>query len=210
LLLLVASVFVTSCRRAPFVYLREKGEDVRVLLFVIVSVLVANAVCPVQAQEQQKQPQQWQQGQQGRQGWRGAVAWPPELREKAQKLWSLDQKLAEAEKTAMDTEADLKTSRQNIQVLLEEVAKQVRELEEKTDDAVMKANPELEASVKEKRTLLAELEDQMGQYKNRLWLMRLGRLFGAGPGRGGWPPGGQRPPGAGQGGPQPPPAEQPK
>jgi DNA repair exonuclease SbcCD ATPase subunit len=134
----------------------------------------------------------------------------PEIREKFQKLSSIDQKLAEAEKAAAEKNPDIKTARENLLVLLDEVAKQVRELEEKTDDAVVKASPDLAASVKEKQTILAELEDQMAQYKSRIWLMRLSRVFGAGQGRGGWGQGHMGQPGAGPGAPQAPPAEQPK
>jgi len=129
-------------------------------------------------------------GQQQRQG--GVMS--PEVREKYQQLGTLDQKLGQAERDAMDNNSELWNLRKYIQETLEDVAKKAQELEEKLGDAAAKSSAESAQAVKDRRALLGELENQWGpQNKGRFWLMRVNRHLAGGPGAGQRPQGGAQP-----------------
>ena len=124
---------------------------------------------------------------------------PPEMRQKFEQLRNVEQGLREAQAKAIEANPDLQAMRQEIRDSLEALIEKVRTFEQKVDDAVVKASPDSEQLVKEKRQLLGELEEQAGPGKNMLWMPRLRALFG-GPGPGGpGGPGGGRPPGGGPG-----------
>lgn len=123
----------------------------------------------------------------------------PEMRQKFEQLRNVDQRLWEAQAKAIEANPELQAMRQEIRDSFDALIEKVRTFEQKVDDAVVKAPPDWEQLVKEKRQVLGELEEQAGPGKNMLWMSRLRALLG-GPGPGGpGGPGGGRPPGEGPG-----------
>jgi len=186
----------------------------RHIVSIVCVALLMGLIGLAQAQEgQKKAPEGQPQGQPGQGGGRGGGGggfMDPELRQKFQELRDIEQKLEAAEAKARETDPDLKKLHDKIQTSIEELASTLREYDQKTDDLVVKASPDLAQSVTEKRAILEELEAKMGERASGFWLMRMGRAFGIGFGRGGRPggPGGAGGPGGpAPGGPaNPPPA----
>lgn len=139
----------------------------------------------------------------------GAGGAPQDLREKLDQLRNVEQRLHEEEAKALEANPELQATRQQIQDEFEALIEKVRALEQKVDDAVVKASPDAEQLVKEKRQVLAEIEDQAGPRKSMLWMFRLRSFFGGpGPGQGGaGPRGGPGRPGRAPGGAPAPPAQ---
>ena len=138
--------------------------------------LLMSTICLAQAKEAPK-PAQPEQPRRDFRGGGGFRDMDPETRQKYQELRDIEQKLDAAEKTAQETNPDLQALRKKIQTTLEDLATMVRDLDQKTDEAVMKASPELEQTVGEKRVLQADIQAKMGQNATAFWLMRMRRAM---------------------------------
>ncbi len=118
---------------------------------------------------------------------------PPEVREKFEQLMNVQKSLDEATRAAYNGSPELQAMRQEIVDAFEELAARVQAFDQKMDETIVKTSPDAETLVKEKRQLMAELEEQAGPKRPGLIVQRILRLLGS--------PGMPAKPGADRGGP---------
>lgn len=103
-----------------------------------------------------------------------------EPRQLMKQLEDVSRALLQTEQAVIEADPALKAEQQSLREQIQQIIEKIRAFDEKVDDKVIATSPASQPLVKEKRELLAKLENQAGGKKGGIALTRMMRFLAGG------------------------------